>query len=55
MQYLFVKHNNEISKQIFKLIDFEKLSKSNTSIPGFSNTDVVQEYIRINKNKGEKE
>lgn len=47
VQYLFVKYESEISKEIFKIIDFDKLSKVNTSIPGFSNTDLVKEYTRI--------
>jgi hypothetical protein len=48
-QYLFIKFNNEIAKRIFKRIDFVKLSKTNTSVPGFSNTDIVLEYSRIKK------
>jgi len=47
IQYLFVKYNNEIAKRVFEKIDFDKLSHVNTSILGFSNTDVVAEYIRI--------
>ena len=52
VQYLFVKYVNPISKDVFKKIDFEKLSKTNTSILGYSNTDVVAEYIRIKKEMG---
>lgn len=51
VQYLFVKYESEISKEIFKEIDFTKLSKVNTSIPGFSNTDLVGEYIKIKSGK----
>jgi hypothetical protein len=47
VQYLFVKYESEISKKIFEKIDFEKLSKVNTSIPGFSNTDLVKEYVKV--------
>jgi hypothetical protein len=28
-------------------IDFEKLSKSNTTIPGFGKADVIMEYKRL--------
>lgn len=47
VQYLFIKFINPISKTIFDKIDFEKLSKTNTSTPGFSNTNVVSEYIKL--------
>ena len=49
-QYLFVKYINEQSKLIFEKIDFEKLSNSNTSVKGFSNTDLVAEYEQIKNN-----
>lgn len=49
IQYLFVKYVNPVSKEVFNKIDFAKLSHSNTSVLGFSNTDVVAEYIRIKK------
>ena len=44
-QYVFIKLVNEISKKVFENIDFTKLSRTNTSVPGFSNTDLVKEYI----------
>lgn len=47
IQYLFIKYKNPISRTIFEKIDFEKLSHVNTSILGFSNTDLVAEYIKI--------
>jgi hypothetical protein len=47
VQYLFVKYIAPISKKIFKQINFERLSHVNTSILGFSNTDLVAEYIKI--------
>lgn len=47
VQYLFVKYINPISKLVFDKMDFDKLSHANTSILGFSNTDVVAEYIKI--------
>ncbi len=49
-QYLFVKYINPCAKQIFNQIDFAKLSNTNTTVKGFSNTDLVAEYIKI-KNK----
>jgi hypothetical protein len=47
VQYLFVKYINPVSKTVFDHIDFEKLSHVNTAILGYSNTDVVAEYIRV--------
>ncbi|WP_051617858.1 hypothetical protein [Mycoplasmopsis iners] len=52
VQYLFVKYINPISKEIFKHMDFDKLSHVNTSILGYSNTDVVAEYERIKNELG---
>lgn len=49
VQYLFVKYVNPVSKEVFNHIDFEKLSKVNTSVPGFSNTDLVKEYTKVKK------
>lgn len=50
-QYLFVKYVNPISKEIFKILDFEKLSNLNTVIKGYSNSNVVAEYEKIKKEK----
>ena len=50
LEYLFVKFESEISKEIFNKIDFTKLSKVNTSVPGFSNTDLVAEYTKVKLN-----
>ena len=47
IQYLFVKYVNPVSKTVFENIDFDKLSHVNTAILGYSNTDVVAEYIRV--------
>lgn len=47
-QYVFVKIKNSIAIKIFDTIDFNKLSKANTITPGFSLTDLVEEY---NKHK----
>ncbi|AWX42766.1 DNA methylase [Metamycoplasma cloacale] len=49
-QYLFIKINNPIANEVFKHIDFDKLANSNTVVKGFSNTDLVKEYIEIKKN-----
>lgn len=46
-QYIFVKFHNDISKQIFEMIDFVELSKMNTQIPGFSTSDLVKVYNEI--------
>lgn len=43
-QYIFVKAHSKESLKILKNIDFTMLSKSNTSTPGFSTTDLVAEY-----------
>ncbi|WP_205852848.1 hypothetical protein [Mycoplasma phocoeninasale] len=50
-QYFFIKILNEKAREIINRIDFEKLSKSNTQVYGFSTTDFVEEYKRL---KGEK-
>lgn len=50
IQYLFVKFNQPIAKKVFEMINFSELAHRNTSILGFSNTDVVQVYEEI-KNK----
>ena len=55
IQYLFIKYINPVSKIVFEQMDFEKLSHTNTSILGYSNTDVVAEYKRLKKELGYKE
>lgn len=54
IQYLFVKYESEISKILFKKIDFEELSKTNTTVPGFSNTDLVAAYNILKEEWSEK-
>jgi hypothetical protein len=49
-QYLFIKILNPVAKKIFKNISFTELSNSNTSIKGFSNTDLVYKYEFLLKN-----
>lgn len=47
IQWMFFQAENpEILKRI-DLIDFEKLSFMNTTIPGYGKADVVQEYIHL--------
>ena len=44
---LFIKIINPIAYDIFQKINFNLLANSNTTIRGFSNTDLVSEYIKI--------
>lgn len=47
-QYLFVKANNKAAKIILNFINYEFLAnKNNTTILGFSNTDLIIEYKKI--------
>ncbi|WP_026389729.1 SAM-dependent methyltransferase [[Acholeplasma] multilocale] len=43
-QYFFIKYNTPIAKEIIEQISFEKLSKTNTQVLGFSTSDFVKEY-----------
>lgn len=52
-QYLFVKFINPRSKLIFKKINFVELAESNTSIKGFSNTDLVKKYNELVEQQNE--
>ena len=45
VQYIFFKANNNNTLEKLKNIDFEKLSKKNTTIPGFGKADVVKEFL----------
>lgn len=47
IQYVFFKAKKREVLDILKGIDFEKLSKQNTTIPGFGKADIIQEYERI--------
>ena len=47
IQYIFFRIINPNAFKIFDLIDFEKLSQMNTTIPGFGKADVVLEYEKI--------
>lgn len=49
-QYFFIKANSQEALDIINKIDFQKLSRTNTQVLGFSTTDFVREYQLI---KGE--
>lgn len=46
-QYIFIKYLCPRAKEVFKHIDFKELAESNTSIKGFSNTDLVAKYNEV--------
>lgn len=46
-QYVFIKYDSLISKKILGMIDFQSLADSNTTIKGFSLTDLVEEYTLL--------
>lgn len=54
-QYLFIKFinnkDNIENKEIIKNMEWERIIKRNTLVPGFSNADFVEEYIRIKNEK----
>ncbi len=43
-QYFFVKAKNKKVMKIINKINFDKLSKTNTQVPGFSTSDFLKEY-----------
>ncbi|MEE3704612.1 SAM-dependent methyltransferase [Campylobacter sp. CX2-8023-23] len=47
IQYIFFKAFDNKTKLNLKSLDFESLSRKNTTIPGFGKADVVAEYKRI--------
>ena len=50
-QWIFFKaHSQEALKRLCQ-IDYDKLSKKNTSIPGFGKADVIVEYESLFGNK----
>ncbi|WP_106078866.1 SAM-dependent methyltransferase [Mesoplasma coleopterae] len=51
VQYFFVKYKSNNAEEIIKNIDFDKLSKKNTTIPGFSTVDFINEYKKMKKKK----
>lgn len=46
-QYLFVKTQNEYLLNIINQIDFNKLAHRNTTVLGFSNSDLIEEIYKI--------
>lgn len=44
---MFIKAKDEIILERLLKIDFEKLSKKNTTIPGFGKADLVKEYKEL--------
>jgi hypothetical protein len=48
-QWIFFKAKNKKVLENLMKLDFEKLSKKNTGIPGFGKADVVEEYKKIFK------
>lgn len=43
-QYIFFKTNNKTVLKILKSLNFEKIARKNTVIPGFGKADVIEEY-----------
>ncbi len=52
VQYLFVKYINPRAREVFERLDFVNLARVNTSVLGFSNTDVVAAYTRLKAELG---
>lgn len=48
-QWIFIKANNKIAYDILSNIDYDRLSKKNTTTPGFGKADLISEYKRIKK------
>lgn len=48
-QWIFFKANDKKTLENLLVLDFTKLSKNNTGVPGFGKADVVKEYIKIFK------
>lgn len=46
-QYMFIKALNPSAKKILNKIDFNELSKLNTTIPGFGKADIIKEYKKL--------
>lgn len=51
IQYMFFKSEKQTVLEKIKKIDFEKLSKNNTTIPGFGKADVVKAYNEMEEDK----
>lgn len=46
-QWIFFKAKNQTILKRLMNIDFDKLSKKNTSTPGFGKADVIEEYVNL--------
>ena len=46
-QWIFFKAGDNETLQKLKAIDFEELSKNNTTVPGFGKADVIKEYNKL--------
>lgn len=44
-QWIFIKPRNKTISKRLRKIDYERLSKMNTTIPGFGKADLIKEYI----------
>lgn len=51
IQYIFFKTEDKKVLENLKNIDFEKLSRKNTTIPGFGKADIVAYYEEVFKNE----
>jgi len=51
LQWIFFKATSPVVLKNLKMIDFERLSRKNSGIPGFGKADVIEEYNRMFKNE----
>jgi hypothetical protein len=51
IQWIFFKSDKEETLKKISSIDFDKLAKNNTTIPGFGKADVVKEYNNLYRSK----
>jgi hypothetical protein len=49
-QWMFIKANDNDTLKLLLSIDYVKLSKQNTTIPGFGKNDIIKEFLKL---KGE--
>lgn len=50
-QYIFIKTKNQYLMDLINFVDFEKLASRNTTIKGFSNTDLINEIYQLHVTK----
>lgn len=46
-QYIFIQPLTDRAREVFRQIDFSKLSHKNTTIPGFGKADLIAEYVMV--------